>query len=88
MGMIWNTINVILYVPQAEQIMRLVFFVSFMNVYDVMFVCVCVNLYACEIFFVVDLLYACERLCYEKDYFESTYPHNTASREKALSEKF
>lgn len=46
MGMIWNTIHVILYVPQAEQIMRFLFY-PILNVYDVMCVYVCVYARAC-----------------------------------------
>lgn len=77
MGMIWNTIHVILYVPQAEQIMRFLFYpFFFLNVYDVMYVCVCVcvcvNLHSCENLFCWS--HVCVRLCYQKDYSESTYP--------------
>lgn len=65
MSLIWNTKNVIIYVPQAEQILSVcfLFFLSFLNVYDMF---VSVNLNACEILFSP----LCVCLCYEKDYFE------------------
>lgn len=54
-GMIWDTINVILHVPQAEIFF---FFLPFLNVYDCDCGSLC-NLYACGSFLVVDLLYVC-----------------------------
>lgn len=59
--MIWNTINVTLYFSQAEQIYCF-FPPPFLNVYDLMFVCV--KLCACEHFVVVVLISCvCVRAC-------------------------
>lgn len=83
MGMSWNTITVVLFVPQANPEF---FLTPFLNVYDLMFVCV--NLYTCDDFLLL-ISCMCECLYYENDYFSTyrIYPHNP-NREKALDERF
>lgn len=65
---VWNTINVILYVLQ-----RFIFFLlPFLTVYDFFLWELCVNLYACGSFCLfLSILYVC--VCYKRDYFQFTY---------------